>query len=153
MLPLTSDTGGVAQHPLSAHASFSLNAFSATPPVSEVSAAVCPRVHPCFGSGITRGYAWCASAGGVRYSALLRPWREMMTFVGAPTVLGWRCELLCCGRGGKDDKKSATPIEVLQIESYCISHYLRRIFCVVPLLIRTMFRPRCSSLSLFPSVE
>ncbi|MBB3702894.1 hypothetical protein [Alloprevotella rava] len=40
---------------------YSLNAFSATPPVSESSAAIYPRVRP---SGITRGYAWCASAGG-----------------------------------------------------------------------------------------
>ena len=38
-------------------------------------------------------------------------------------------------------------------EGFLEEHYLRRIFCVVPLLIRTMFSPRCSSLSLRPSVE
>ena len=34
---------------------YSLNAVSATPPVSEGSAVVCPRVRPHYRSGITRG--------------------------------------------------------------------------------------------------
>ena len=42
-----------------------LHAFSATPPASGSELSACPRVPPRFCSGITRGYAWCASAGGI----------------------------------------------------------------------------------------
>ena len=42
-----------------------LHAFSATPPASECPLSTSPTGSPSLCSGITRGYAWCASAGGV----------------------------------------------------------------------------------------
>ena len=41
-----------------------LHAFSATPPESECPLSTSPTGSPSLCSGITRGYAWCASAGG-----------------------------------------------------------------------------------------
>ena len=41
-----------------------LHAFSATPPASECPLFTSPTGSPSLCSGITRGYAWCASAGG-----------------------------------------------------------------------------------------
>ena len=42
-----------------------LHAFSATPPASEYPLSTSPTGSPSLCSSITRGYAWCASAGGV----------------------------------------------------------------------------------------
>ena len=48
----------------SARTRLSLYAFSATPPASEVGTVHFSTGSPSLCSGFTRGYAWCASAGG-----------------------------------------------------------------------------------------
>ena len=62
---LTSDAGSVAQQPRFCTSELPLHAFSATPPASECPLFTSPTGSPSLCSGITRGYAWCASAGGV----------------------------------------------------------------------------------------
>ena len=59
-----SDAGGVAQQPRFCTSELPLHAFSATPPASEYPLSTSPTGSPSLCSGITRGYAWCASSGG-----------------------------------------------------------------------------------------
>ena len=69
-----------------AYPSFSLAAFSATPPASEMRAVIFSTGSPSLCSGITRGYAWCASSGGGSVWMREQRW-ESRSGVGVPARL------------------------------------------------------------------
>ena len=70
-----------------AYPSFSLDAFSATPPASEVGTVHFSTGSPSLRSGITRGYAWCASAGGGSVWMREQRWESESVF---KTIYGMR---------------------------------------------------------------
>ena len=75
----------------SAYPSFSLAAFSATPPASEVGTVHFSTGSPSLCSGITRGYAWCASSGGGSVWIREQRWEHLLLLLFRCSVIFFFC--------------------------------------------------------------